>query len=309
VVQPAAVGRLRSSAPQVRREDLAASLRMLQLRHREVHGIWRRIFGRVAGASPVTGVIAGGNRDRFVSCGFAFGCCARSHLQPAALMKRSRSPPEPSVSAPNVAAASGSSASSSSPRAANPDSSAGLTTPTRHPGVLRTLWGGLRKNYEGDRSEVRMKTDRRKSGDPAIHKILRTGWQASGVREPRNAIDHTVRSRRDCALGFAVVVHLQPPTVIHVDSSGNATVVGRPASVNPDPATSVVLASQIGADATDAAPYPSKGKQLLRRFLEHYLAYTPESVDRSFAESLNMMTTNLRTSRSTSCGIRTRLED
>jgi hypothetical protein len=33
----------------------------------------------------------------------------------------------------------------------------------------------------------------------------------------------------------------------------------------------------------------------VRRFLEHYLAYTPESVDRSFAESLNMMTTNLRT--------------
>ena len=97
------------------------------------------------------------------------------------------------------------------------------------------------------------------------------------------------------ALGFAVVVHLQPPTVIHVDSSGNATVVGRPASINPDPATSVVLASQIGTDTTEAAPTPLEGKALVRRFLEHYLAYTPESVDRSFAESLNMMTTNLRT--------------
>src|SRR5260370_12090845 len=46
------------------------------------------------------------------------------------------------------------------------------------------------------------------------------------------------------SLGFAVVVHLQPPTVIHVDSSGNATFVGHPASVNPHPPTSVVLLSQ-----------------------------------------------------------------
>ena len=33
---------------------------------------------------------------------------------------------------------------------------------------------------------------------------------------------------------------------------------------------------------------------MLRRFLQHYLAYTPESVTRNFAESLNMMTGNLR---------------
>src|SRR5216684_4607596 len=97
------------------------------------------------------------------------------------------------------------------------------------------------------------------------------------------------------ALGFAVVVHLQPPTVIRVDSAGNATIVGRPARINPDPATSLVLASQIGADATEVAPTPLEGKAVVRRFLEHYLAYAPESVDRSFAESLNMMTTNLRT--------------
>src|SRR5258708_24567008 len=69
------------------------------------------------------------------------------------------------------------------------------------------------------------------------------------------------------ALGFAVVVHLQPPTVIHVDSSGNATVVGRPASINPDPATSVVLASQIGTDTTKAAPTPLEGKALLSPFV------------------------------------------
>ncbi len=39
MVLSAAVGALRSSARQVRREDLAESLRMLQLQHREGRGI------------------------------------------------------------------------------------------------------------------------------------------------------------------------------------------------------------------------------------------------------------------------------
>jgi hypothetical protein len=33
----------------------------------------------------------------------------------------------------------------------------------------------------------------------------------------------------------------------------------------------------------------------VRRFLEHYLSYTPDSAPRNLAESLNMMTTNVRT--------------
>ena len=33
---------------------------------------------------------------------------------------------------------------------------------------------------------------------------------------------------------------------------------------------------------------------MVRRFLENYLIYTPDSVDRNFAEALNMMTSNLR---------------
>ena len=33
----------------------------------------------------------------------------------------------------------------------------------------------------------------------------------------------------------------------------------------------------------------------MRRFLEHYLSYTPDSAPRNLAESLNMMTNNLRT--------------
>src|SRR5258708_13249820 len=97
------------------------------------------------------------------------------------------------------------------------------------------------------------------------------------------------------ALGFAVFVRLQPPTVIRVDSAGNATVVGHPARIDSGPTTSLVLETQVSADAGEAAPTLLEGKAVVRRFLEHYLAYTPDSVDRSFAESLNMMTSNLRT--------------
>jgi hypothetical protein len=97
------------------------------------------------------------------------------------------------------------------------------------------------------------------------------------------------------ALGFAVFVRLQPPTVIRVDSAGNATVVGHRARIDSGPTTSLVLETQVSAEMGEAAPTPLEGKAVVRRFLEHYLAYTPDSVDRSFAESLNMMTSNLRT--------------
>src|SRR5216684_1280306 len=83
------------------------------------------------------------------------------------------------------------------------------------------------------------------------------------------------------ALGFAVFVHLQPPTVIRVDSAGNATVVGHPARIDSGPTTSLVLETQVSADAGEAAPTLLEGKAVVRRFLEHYLAYTPDSVDRS----------------------------
>jgi hypothetical protein len=43
------------------------------------------------------------------------------------------------------------------------------------------------------------------------------------------------------------------------------------------------------------APTDLEGKAVVRRFLEHYLSYTPDSAPRNLAESLNMMTNNLRT--------------
>jgi len=99
------------------------------------------------------------------------------------------------------------------------------------------------------------------------------------------------------SLGFAIYVRIQPPTVIRVDKNGEATVVG--ARSGTDPAAKLALALSADAATGDAesdsaAPTDLEGKAVIRRFLEHYLSYTPDSVPRNFAESLNMMTNNLR---------------
>jgi len=97
------------------------------------------------------------------------------------------------------------------------------------------------------------------------------------------------------SLGFAIYVRIQPPTVIRVDKNGEATVVGARSGI--DPAAKLALALSADADgaASDsAAPTELEGKAVIRRFLERYLSYTPDSVTRNFAESLNMMTANLR---------------
>ena len=53
-----------------------------------------------------------------------------------------------------------------------------------------------------------------------------------------------------------------------------------------------VLSAQAAADT---APTELEAKAVVRRFLEHYLAYTPATVDQNLATALNMMTANLRT--------------
>jgi hypothetical protein len=102
------------------------------------------------------------------------------------------------------------------------------------------------------------------------------------------------------SLAFAVYVRIQPPTVIRVDKDGEATVVG--GGVTRDKSTSHLAALLSGQASTDddssaptTAPTDIEGKAVVRRFLEHYLAYTPDSAARNLAESLNMMTSNLRT--------------
>jgi hypothetical protein len=68
---------------------------------------------------------------------------------------------------------------------------------------------------------------------------------------------------------------------------------------NPVSQLELALAAQAAspdANSSDGvAPTDLEGKAVVRRFLEHYLSYTPDSAPRNLAESLNMMTTNLRT--------------
>ena len=100
------------------------------------------------------------------------------------------------------------------------------------------------------------------------------------------------------SLGFAIYVRVQPPTVIRVDKDGNAVVVGE-ARQNPVSQLELAIAAQAASpDAISAegvAPTDLEAKAAVRRFLEHYLSYTPDFATRNLAESLNMMTTNLRT--------------
>jgi hypothetical protein len=84
------------------------------------------------------------------------------------------------------------------------------------------------------------------------------------------------------ALAFAVYVRLQPPTVIRVNENGQATVlgVGKPAiSVTQGPGSE---------------PAEFEKRAFVRLFLERYLNFTPTNVSRNWADSLNMMTANLR---------------
>jgi len=100
------------------------------------------------------------------------------------------------------------------------------------------------------------------------------------------------------SLAFAIYVRIQPPTVIRVDKDGNAVVVGgaRRNQVSQLELTLAAEAANPDAGSSDgAAPTDLEGKAVVRRFLEHYLSYTPDSAPRNLAESLNMMTVNLRT--------------
>lgn len=90
------------------------------------------------------------------------------------------------------------------------------------------------------------------------------------------------------SLGFAIYVRIQPPTVIRVDKDGNASVVGGPRAGK-------LGRLSLSADASEGVgPTDLEGRAVVRRFLDRYLAYTPDSVDRNLAEALNMMTANLR---------------
>lgn len=88
------------------------------------------------------------------------------------------------------------------------------------------------------------------------------------------------------AVGLAAYVRLQPPTVIRVNANGEASTLGQsPSAVN----TSVQIAQGAGA-----APSEFEKQSFMRVFLDRYLNFSPDSVNRNWADALNMMTSNLR---------------
>ncbi len=97
------------------------------------------------------------------------------------------------------------------------------------------------------------------------------------------------------SLGLAIYVRIQPPTVVHVDKDGDATIVG--GRTRQSAVVQLASALDMGAStaADETAPTDLEGRAVVRRFLDRYLVYTPDSAARNLAESLNMMTTNLRT--------------
>lgn len=83
------------------------------------------------------------------------------------------------------------------------------------------------------------------------------------------------------AIGYAVFVRMQPPTVIRIGANGDASVVGKPAKGS---------ASDLATAGTDQF----LDEAFVKRFLMGYLNYSPSDVDDHWAASLNMMTRNLR---------------
>jgi hypothetical protein len=83
------------------------------------------------------------------------------------------------------------------------------------------------------------------------------------------------------AIGFAVFVRMQPPTVIRIGPNGDASVLGKPA---------IGSVSDLASGGTDQF----LDEAFVKRFLSSYLNYSPANVDDHWAASLNLMTRNLR---------------
>jgi len=83
------------------------------------------------------------------------------------------------------------------------------------------------------------------------------------------------------AIGFAIFVRMQPPTVIRIGPNGDASVLGKPAKG---------AVTDLATGGTDEF----LDEAFVKRFLTSYLNYSPADVDDHWAGSLNMMTRNLR---------------
>lgn len=90
------------------------------------------------------------------------------------------------------------------------------------------------------------------------------------------------------AVALAAYVRMQPPTVIRVDSSGIATAI--------NDRSSAAKAPLLVAQGANAEPNDFEKAAFARLFLQRYLNFSADSVNRNWADGLNMMTSNLRRS-------------
>ena len=87
------------------------------------------------------------------------------------------------------------------------------------------------------------------------------------------------------AVGLAIYVRIQPPTIVRVNADGNATMLSQPQrGVN-------TLTISQGASA---APSDLEKRALVRTFLDRYQNFTPETVAGQWASAVNLMSSNLR---------------
>jgi type IV secretory pathway TrbF-like protein len=150
---------------------------------------------------------------------------------------------------------------------------------------------------DGTAGLIAMKTDKKSIANPEILAYTKYYEHDGMLRAYANRAMYSAMLFGVIALaslGFAIYVRIQPPTVIRVDKDGEATVVGARSGVNPVARLAGALSAEAATTSDSAAPTDLEGRAVLRRFLQHYLSYTPDSVTRNFAESLNMMTANLR---------------
>lgn len=88
------------------------------------------------------------------------------------------------------------------------------------------------------------------------------------------------------AIALAAYVRVQPPTIIRIDGNGDAALLG---GSRARPQVSIVRGSDVESRDVEK-------RAVAKLFLERYLNFSPASVDRNWADSLNMMTGNLRRS-------------
>jgi hypothetical protein len=92
------------------------------------------------------------------------------------------------------------------------------------------------------------------------------------------------------AVGF-LFVRMEPPTVIRVNSQGEASVITPYRA-----AKSRFLPSVLAASSPNAAPDEYEKQAFVKGFLVHYLNYDPHTLSQNWADAMNQMTTNLRRS-------------